>query len=76
MNIAKMRLEQGLCPNCGVVKENGKYYCPDCARMVAERQRTAKHKTKYKNQTLDEICIKARAAGMSYGKYLARYGNE
>lgn len=74
MKTRDLRMAQGLCPICGAQKDPNRYACADCAAITAYRASIRKHKTKYKNASLDEICRKAREAGLSYGKYLARYG--
>jgi len=74
MRTKELRIEQGLCPECGNPKDRDGYMCSGCLRVRSHQARERKCRTKYKNASLDEICIRAKEAGLSYGKYLARYG--
>jgi len=64
--------EQGLCPSCGRPREGDYLYCEGCRKHSAKLHRERKSVRKPKASNLDEICIEAKKAGMSYGKYLAR----
>ena len=75
MNKREVRMAQGLCPYCGFEKEEGHYMCADCARIKAQQAKERKYIRKPKHSSIDDICIKAKEKGLSYGKYLARYGN-
>lgn len=75
------------CGNCGLIFEkqnyNQRYCCDACrrkgnSRKSKERYRLQKiAKQKNKKPTLADINNKARAAGMTYGKYMAQeYGKQ
>ena len=76
------------CENCGLIFEkqhhNQRYCCDECRRKGNRRktkerykQQKAVRKIKNKKPTLSEINNKARAAGMTYGKYMAQeYGKQ
>lgn len=76
MNKREVWMSQGLCPYCGCEKPEERYCCEDCAKIKANQARERKYIRKPKPSSIDDICIKAKAMGLSYGKYLARYGNE
>lgn len=76
MNKRDLWMSQGLCPACGCEKDANRYYCAGCARIKANQARDRKYIRKPKPSSIDDICIKAKAMGLSYGKYLARYGDE
>lgn len=72
-----------VCLNCGKeyipTKGNQKYCSAECKKIVMKwQQRQAallyKEKTKksrLSREKIDEIAVKARKAGMSYGKYVS-----
>lgn len=76
------------CEECGKIfakkTTNQRYCCPECQRAGRRRKareyyllekRTKKAKGKKRPPSLTEINKKARAAGMTYGKYMAKeYG--
>ena len=78
------------CENCGLIFEKQNYnqhYCCDACRRQGNkrksqeryRQQKALNQRKKKNKkpTLSEINQRARAAGMTYGKYMAQeYGKQ
>lgn len=70
------------CKMCGMTfaaQRKHTKYCSDACRTERDRQRTKECLERKKNEPkpekyvphLDEINHKARAAGMSYGKYVA-----
>ena len=54
-------------------KYKRKEYVKSIANEVKEQRERMKVQPKC-TMTLDEICIAARKAGMSYGDYVAKYG--
>lgn len=72
MNMREYWASHGLCPMCGGEMDREGCMCSGCLRIKSHQQKERSHRTKYKNESLDEICIKAKEAGLSYGKYLAR----
>ena len=71
-----------ICARCGKeVPHTGRAqkYCPDCAKAAKgerDRVRTFKPPARLRrpDNALSDINAKARAAGMTYGKYVAMYG--
>ena len=55
-------------------------YCPECRKLRAKEQQAAYYRRKgskgkaVKKSALSEIAEKASAEGISYGKYVAKYG--
>lgn len=60
-------------------------YCPKCKDIVASRQRNSwkaeyykkpmpERKTVHKSKDIAQIAKEAREKGMSYGRYVAKYG--
>lgn len=78
------------CDGCGLIFEkqnyNQHYCCDECRRqgyLKKQRERYRQQKAlkqkmqKNKKPTLSEINQRARAAGMTYGKYMAQeYGKQ
>lgn len=69
---------QGLCPTCGKPTNNGRVRCDRCLERTRVDTATSgmeqirAEKTKMIPQkTLDQIAIEAKAAGLSYGQYVA-----
>ena len=57
-------------PNCGkefMGTKTQQYCCPECRVPTYKRK---KRVVKPKSCTIDEIAVKARKAGMTYGKYV------
>lgn len=78
------------CENCGLIFEKQHHrqaYCCDACRQQGKRRKQTERyrqlkelnqsKRKNKKPTLADINSKARAAGMTYGKYMAQeYGKQ
>lgn len=78
------------CENCGLIFEkqhHNQHYCCDACRRQAYRRRQRERymqqkelnqkSRKNRKPTLSEINQKARAAGMTYGEYMAQeYGKQ
>lgn len=78
------------CEECGLIFEkkrnNQRYCCPECSKAGRLRKSRENHRAarlakqrqaKNRKPTLSEINQKARAAGMTYGKYMAQeYGKQ
>ena len=67
-----------LCSMCGKVIQVAKnrYYCPECERVrrhqsYEQAAKKAKSEARTAPLTIDEKAKAAKAAGMSYGKYMA-----
>lgn len=83
MTTLEKRKEQGICIRCGArFAEDGRLTCGVCAEKDRQRHREsyaqsyksmrdAKKQTGKPEETIDDICRKARKHNMSYGKYLA-----
>ena len=65
---------QGICTMCGEEYQKPTYnsiYCPDCAKAVRGSHKDVPKGAAPPKISIAEICRRARAAGMSYGSYVA-----
>ena len=65
------------CPGCHIIfktTHNSKKYCSkDCYKACKSHQSTKRKRKTKANAELDKIAAAARAAGLSYGKYVAKH---
>lgn len=79
-----MKLYKKICknPKCGkrfMGTQTQQYCCPDCRQVTNsneykspknEAKKNSKPKKKKKVQSIDEVMLKAKEMGMTYGKYV------
>lgn len=76
---------EAMCEECGLIFEkktnNQRYCCPECKKIGQRRKSRERQRAKYvkkgqakkkKPPSLAEINQSARAAGMTYGQYMAQ----
>ena len=68
------------CERCGVkmyVMHQQKYCCKECqqaAQKIRDKARAAETRKKDNGKALADIVRKAKAEGLTYGQYVAKYG--
>ncbi len=73
----KNKIREFTCARCGdaFISDKRQKYCSEKCRLIAYGRITAKPKPRKKpNLSLAQINELARAEGMNYGQYVAKYG--